>query len=66
VAWLELKIDLKRTADALSRIADALDRAIPLQREPSTRKPAVFFNVDPGVIAEAEAESDRKREVGTE
>jgi hypothetical protein len=66
MALIQLNADFRELVEHIKRIADALDRAIPLQREPSTRKPAVFFNVDPGAIADAEAESDRKREAGTE
>jgi len=66
MAWLEVKVDLKRTADALERIADALDRAIPPAAERVPPKPAVFIRVDSGAIAEAEEEADRKREVELE
>ncbi len=66
MAWLEIKVDLKRTADALVRIAEALDRAIPPLVERGPRRPAEFINVEPGFIAEAEEESDRRREAGTE
>lgn len=66
MAWVEITLDLKRTADALCRIADALERLIPPMPEHSNRKPAIFINTDPADIADAETERDRKREAGTE
>jgi hypothetical protein len=66
MALIQINADFRELVEQLKRIADALDRAIPVPSEPANRKPAVFFNIDPGVIADAEIESDRKREAGTE
>ena len=66
MAWLELKFDLSRTADALQRMAEALERISPPPRGSTEPRPAKFINVDPGDIAEAEAEADRRREANTE
>lgn len=66
MAWLELRFDLSRTADALTRIAEALERFSPPPSASTERKPAKFYNIDPGDIAEAEAEADRRRVVHTE
>lgn len=65
MALLEIKVNMSLIASYLLRIAEALERAYPirLQVEP---KPATFLNIDPGFIAEAEEEADRKREAGTE
>ena len=61
MALLELKFDLSRTADALTRIAEALERISPPPSASTEPRPAKFINVDPGAIAEAEAEADRRR-----
>jgi len=62
MALLELTIDLKRTAAALERIADSLERISPLRSSEKSR-PMKFINVDPAAIAADEEEEDRKREV---
>lgn len=66
MAIIEVNPDLKRVAFALERIADALDRAIPIRGEAPKPRPAVFISVDPEAIAEAEEEAERRAQAGTE
>jgi hypothetical protein len=65
VAIIEFNPDFRRVAFALERIADALDRAIPVRQERVKPKPAVFIQVDPEAIAEAEEEAERRAAAGT-
>jgi len=65
MTWLEIKVDLTRIAKAIERLADAVDRLSPPPAKLRPHKPAVFLNVEPSAIAEAEEEADRKREAGT-
>ena len=66
MAWLELKFDLSRTADALIRIAEALERISPPLRAQPPAKPMRLITVEPYAIAEAEEEADRRAAEGTE
>jgi hypothetical protein len=66
VALVEFHGDFRRVAFALERIADALDRAIPMKPERVPLKPAVFINVNPADIADAEEEAERRALAGTE
>ena len=66
MAWIEINVDLTRTANALERICEILERALPPPPLPREMRPARFINVDPADIAEAEEEADRRREVGME
>lgn len=65
MAWLEIKIELKMLVSQLTRIADALDRAVPIPRPVLTSKPAPpenLFQFDPEVAWNNEEEEDRQRE----
>ena len=67
MAFLQINADLTRTADALERIAAALERISPpiVLHEGPPRKTRLI-QVNPADIAEAEEEADRKAAAGTE
>ena len=66
MSLIDIKVDMSRCAVALERIAASIERYLdpPLvsDRPPC---PIDFISVDPAAIAQAEAEDDRRREVGT-
>lgn len=66
MAFLELKIDLARVAIALERIADALDRYIPMSRKVDTKPAGVdnLFVFDPEKEWEKQQEEERQKEAG--